>query len=392
MSSKADLHVHSKFSDRPSEWVLRRIGAPECYTEPKLIYERARRRGMQFVTISDHNCIQGALEIADLEGVFLGNEITTYFPEDRCKVHVLSWGISESQFGEIQRLRENIFDLREYLWRERIAHACAHPLYSINDRLTVDHFEQLLLLFNAFETMNGGRNRRVINLVLSILQILDQAQLNEMASRHRIIPNGETPWIKGFTGGSDDHSGAFIAKGYTVCPDSTSSVEFLSHVLSSRSISGGLDGTPLSFAHSLYGIGYQYYRDRFVGAAGNSDDLVLKTMEEIFGKEQTRLRLKDRVVYYAGKVARRSQKPTEIEFKQFISAESSRLFGDEWLRDDFVDDPARFEMLNRDTFDFASRVSNQLFFQFTKRFIKRLSKGSIFGSIEALSALGPVLL
>jgi predicted metal-dependent phosphoesterase TrpH len=106
MSSKVDLHVHSKYSDRPSEWILRRIGSPECYTEPKTIYERARRRGMQFVTITDHNCIRGALDIAHLEGVLIGNEITTYFPEDRCKIHVLAWDITESQFVEIQRLRE----------------------------------------------------------------------------------------------------------------------------------------------------------------------------------------------------------------------------------------------------------------------------------------------
>jgi predicted metal-dependent phosphoesterase TrpH len=64
MASRVDLHVHSKFSDRPTEWILRRIGSPECYTEPEAIYKTAKRRGMQFVTISDHNCIQGALEIA----------------------------------------------------------------------------------------------------------------------------------------------------------------------------------------------------------------------------------------------------------------------------------------------------------------------------------------
>ncbi len=63
-ASKADLHVHSKYSDRPSEWFLRRIGAPECFVEPLAVYDRARDRGMVFVTITDHNCICGALEIA----------------------------------------------------------------------------------------------------------------------------------------------------------------------------------------------------------------------------------------------------------------------------------------------------------------------------------------
>ena len=100
--SKADLHVHSKHSDRPSEWFLRRIGAPESFVEPAEIYRRARQRGMDFVTISDHNCIRGALEIADLPGTFISNEVTTYFPEDGCKIHVLVFGIDEEQFRAIQ--------------------------------------------------------------------------------------------------------------------------------------------------------------------------------------------------------------------------------------------------------------------------------------------------
>ena len=392
MASRVDLHVHSKFSDRPTEWILRRIGSPECYTEPEAIYKTAKRRGMQFVTISDHNCIQGALEIAHHEDVFIGNEITTYFPEDDCKIHILTWNINESQFEEIQQLRENIYDLRDYLWQSKIAHACAHPLYSINDRLTLDHFEKLLVLFNTFETLNGGRNKRGNELVFAILRGLDRQQFEEMANRHQLQSCGGTPWLKGFTGGSDDHSGVFIAKGYTVCPDSTSCEEFLSHVLQRRSVSGGLDGTPLSFAHSLYSIGYQYYRDRFLRSSTGSQDLVLKTMGEIFGKEQTQLRLKDKVVHYAKKVTRRPQKPSEAEFKRVISTEMTKLFGEDWLKDDFVDDLNRFEALNRQTFELSSRICNDLFFQFTKKFVKRLSKGSIFGSIEALSALGPILL
>jgi predicted metal-dependent phosphoesterase TrpH len=113
--SRSDLHVHSRYSNRPSEWILRRIGAPECYTEPRHVYDTARRRGMKFVTISDHNCIEGAEEISHLAGAFISNEITAYFPEDGCKVHILSWNITESEFDEIQRLRPNIFELRDYL-------------------------------------------------------------------------------------------------------------------------------------------------------------------------------------------------------------------------------------------------------------------------------------
>src|SRR5215510_10479762 len=120
--SRADLHVHSKYSDRPSEWILRRIGAPECYTPPRAVYDTAKRRGMDFVTISDHNCIRGALEIAHLPGTFVSNEITAYFPEDGCKIHVLCWNITEPEFDDIQRLRANIVDLRDYLVAAGIPH------------------------------------------------------------------------------------------------------------------------------------------------------------------------------------------------------------------------------------------------------------------------------
>ena len=84
---------------------------------------------MDLVTITDHNRIEGCLEIADRPGVFISEQVSTRFPEDRCEVHVLVWGLTEAQHREIQALRENIFDLQRYLAAENLAHAVAHPLY-----------------------------------------------------------------------------------------------------------------------------------------------------------------------------------------------------------------------------------------------------------------------
>lgn len=392
VASRADLHVHSKYSDRPSEWILRRVGAPECYTPPKAVYETARRRGMQFVTISDHNCIDGALEIAHLPGAFVSNEVTAYFPADGCKVHVLCWDITEAQFADIQRLRENIVDLRDYFVSQGIPHACAHPLYSVNDRLTIDHFEQLLLLFNVFESMNGGRNRRGNDLVRAIMANLGRELFEAIANRHAIPPVGEHAWVKGCTGGSDDHSGTFVAKGFTECPAARTPREFLGHVAQGRSVAGGLDGTPLSFAHSLYSIGYQYYRDRFVSKSASTNDLVVKVMRDVFGRTQSPTAFRDRVSSYVRRIRRGPERSAEIEFRRTISAETMRLFGEDWLKDDFVASADRYEELNRKTFELSSKVANQLLFQFARQFVERLSAGSIFGSLEALSAAGPILL
>jgi hypothetical protein len=32
---RIDLHVHSRYSTRPSQWVLQKLGCQECYTEPQ---------------------------------------------------------------------------------------------------------------------------------------------------------------------------------------------------------------------------------------------------------------------------------------------------------------------------------------------------------------------
>ena len=90
---KIDPHVHSRHSTRPSQWVLQKIGCPESFTAPSAIYRIARERGMDMVTIADHNTIAGALEIAHLPDTFVSVEITTSFPEDGCKAHVLALDI-----------------------------------------------------------------------------------------------------------------------------------------------------------------------------------------------------------------------------------------------------------------------------------------------------------
>ena len=145
-SLKADLHVHSKYSRRPSEWILRKIGCSESYTEPLALYSLAKEHGMDLVTVTDHNSLAGSLDIAHLKDTFISEEITTYFPEDGCKLHVLAYNITERYHEEITRLRENVFDLVPYLNREGIIHALAHPLYPVNQTLSDNILDKLYTL------------------------------------------------------------------------------------------------------------------------------------------------------------------------------------------------------------------------------------------------------
>ena len=60
--SRADLHCHSTASQVSKLGVQRRAGLPECATPPEEVYELAKRRGMDFVTITDHDTIDGVLD------------------------------------------------------------------------------------------------------------------------------------------------------------------------------------------------------------------------------------------------------------------------------------------------------------------------------------------
>ncbi len=260
---KADLHVHSSYSKHPSEWFLQRIGTRESYTDVDTAYRLAKSRGMDFVTLTDHNTIDGALLLKENypEDTFISMEATTYFPEDGCKIHVLVYDIDERQAREINEQRNDIYRLRDYLKTNDIVHSVAHATYSVNDRLTVEHLEKLVLLFDVFEAINGGRHGASNRAWAGFLKAITPKVISTLYSKHRIEPFGDTPWIKGVTGGSDDHAGLYIGKTYTE-HDGSSLRDFLNAVAKGTSRAGGMHSDHNSFVMAIYKVAYEFSKDR----------------------------------------------------------------------------------------------------------------------------------
>ncbi|PIP41761.1 MAG: glycosyl transferase [Desulfobacterales bacterium CG23_combo_of_CG06-09_8_20_14_all_51_8] len=259
---KVDLHVHSKSSTRPSQWILQKIDCPESFTSQKKIYEIAKARGMDLVTITDHNNINGCLEIAHLPDVFISEEATAYFPENQCKLHVLVHDITEDQHIEIHHLRKNVYDLVAYLNRENLFHVLAHPLFDLNHKLSLDYFEKMLLLFTNFE-VNGSRDAHQNEILTAILKSLTPKDMELLADKHGVLPQNPRPWIKNITAGSDDHSSLNIARMHTCVPDAETKEQFFAGILSGRATVSGKPATPKTMAHNLYGIAYQFYKSKF---------------------------------------------------------------------------------------------------------------------------------
>lgn len=390
MKSKADVHIHSKYSDRPSEWILRRIGAPESFVEPLDLYKRCRERGMDFVTISDHNCIQGALDIAHLPDTFISCEVTTYFPEDEAKIHCLVLGIDENQFHAIQTLRSNIYEFRDYCREQNIICSVAHALFRVNERLSVDHLEKLILLFDRFEKINGTRDPRAANIVEAILTNLTPEMIDQLADKHDLAPIGPTPWKKKLTGGSDDHSGVYSASAYTETPKAETVEQYLQFLRDGDHEPGGASGNSLRLAHSLYHIAYGFYKSRFTSGAKGKPDLVHEMFKRMLepAPAPRAPSLGDTLLGFAKTWVGAHQRKNLTPAEKTLVEECGQLFAAH--KAEALASAAPRAADDRRSFQLACRVSEQLGYAFFREFVQYLQKGDLLASLQTLCSLGPV--
>ncbi|MFY9941769.1 MAG: glycosyltransferase [Desulfobacterales bacterium] len=387
---RVDLHVHSRFSQHPSQWFLKKIRCPESFTDPLHIYQTARQSGMSLVTIADHNTIEGALEIAHLPDTFLSEEITAYFPEDRCKVHVLAFAISEAQHQECRKLRMNLYDLVAYLNQYGICHALAHPLYAVNDKLSLWHFERLLLLFRNFE-LNGARNPRLNAIITRVLAGLTAAELARLEERHQLPAAVPEPWRKHVVGGSDDHSGLTIARTFTAVDGADSIAAFFAGIENRRAQVHGVAATPATMAHNLYGIAYQYYKQRFDLGRYARKDLLIHFLDQLLDPQRPQSEGLVSRIYHFWQYRRRPKNPAvgAPSLVAQIKAETRRLI--QKNPDLFLPaTPAAEERRPLETTwqRFVNQVSNALVCQSADHLMNHLAGANLFRIFQTLGSAG----
>ncbi len=387
---KADLHLHSRYSDRAPEWLFRKVGLPDSYSAPAALYEELRGRGFDFVTLTDHNRLDGCLEIAGRPGVFLSEQVSTAFPEDRCPVQLLIWGLNEEQHRRIHEARENIYDLQRYLADERLVHAVAHPLHRVDDRFGLGHFEKLLLLFRHFEGVNGLRDKLVSETVQFILGRLTPKLMEELANHHNLAPTHESPWNKALIGGSDDHGGMFPGSAWTETPAAADTAQFLEHLRMGHCQPAGAGGTPLIFSHGLYNNLRQFVAKKFSGAESSS--LVGKAFSRFMeGNDPTEFSWGEKIGFVAQGIATGSifelAKPAHASlWKQF-----SATFNEGDFKSLFAAATAGITEPERRAFAIANFFANRLAFRFFTSFVQQISSGNIVEAISEVSTLIPVL-
>jgi predicted metal-dependent phosphoesterase TrpH len=193
-----DMHVHSCFSVEAIPGIEGVTFSPR--ETPEELYERAKQRGMDFVTITDHDTVGGCLDFLarhpEAHDFVVGEEVSTQLPVSRLTVHINVYGHTPEQHEELQRRRADAFEVAAYCRAQGLFFAWNHPFYREN-LSTIEHIEFMRLLGEVpvIEARNGGR--------VQVLNVLAE----ELAVREG----------KPTQGGSDTHTGN-IGSVYTAVP------------------------------------------------------------------------------------------------------------------------------------------------------------------------------
>lgn len=254
---KADMHCHTRHSGHAKH--LRFLRCRDCYSTPLDVYKTAKHRGMNLVTIIDHDSISGCLELlnrmGDLPDFIMGVEASVFFPQFQHEVHVAVYGLTEAHHREIQRLRSNGEELVAYLRQSGLLFALNHFFHDFADGARVREFIlRMAQLFDVFEIRNGSQLREHNLFIVKLLE-----QYGESLGISRPL---------GMIGGSDAHTLRRIGRTYTAS-SARSRQEFLDDIRAGRTQVFGPHSDHLSLAADIYGVVLRHFPAVFSGANGS---------------------------------------------------------------------------------------------------------------------------
>src|ERR1700683_784040 len=150
---RCDLHVHTVHSGMCTVPGLS-LYCRESYNEPRALYERLKRRGMDLVTVTDHDSIDAVEELRRYPDFFLSEEVTCTMPSGT-EMHAGVYGIREHDHIELQRRRHDVESLLAYAVENRLFVTVNHAFSSLTGKRTEDDFAIFARDFHGVETING---------------------------------------------------------------------------------------------------------------------------------------------------------------------------------------------------------------------------------------------
>jgi predicted metal-dependent phosphoesterase TrpH len=238
---KADLHVHTCHSKVCG--TLTFLGSRDCYSAPEDVYRVAKDRGMDLVAITDHDSIDGALELLsacpERDDVIVGEEVSCWLPDAPVEVHFGAYGMTEALHRELQPLRRNAFEVAAALRQAGTFFALNHLLHFYRAQVPFDAYLRLLHEVPALEVRNGT--------MIPAHNLLVEAIVRHSSATSRL----------GATAGSDAHTLRRIGRTWTEAPGRTRE-EFLASLREGLGRPGGSHGNAAAVYGDAYGVVSRY--------------------------------------------------------------------------------------------------------------------------------------
>jgi len=235
---KCDLHVHTHHSGMCTVPVMRRI-CRESYNDPREVYETLKRRGMNLVTVTDHDSIDAVEQLRHHDDFFLSEEVSCR-TENGTHLHMGVYGIDERDHVELQLRRDDLPRLIAYLRQRRLLFSINHAFSGLTGPRAEADFEDFATKFPAVETRNG--------------QMLAAANRHAaaFAERHGRIAMG----------GSDAHTLRSLGRTYTTVAGARTPAEFLEGLKQGRSVADGESGDVWKLTQAVCSIGGSLVREK----------------------------------------------------------------------------------------------------------------------------------
>jgi predicted metal-dependent phosphoesterase TrpH len=225
---KCDLHVHSYFSGLCTTPFVRKF-CRESYSDPREVYAVLKERGMDLITLTEHDSIESAEELRKHKDFFVSEEVTCKMPSGT-EVHVAVYDLTERQHVQIQQRRNDMIALLIYLTEKRLLFSVNHVFSSLTGARQEEDFQWFREYFPAMETLN--------------------AQMLESANLHAALLARQ--WRKIAVAGSDAHTLPSVGMAYTEVPGARDKDEFFAGLRDGMGRVSGESGSCRKLTRDLY--------------------------------------------------------------------------------------------------------------------------------------------
>ncbi|MCL1864334.1 MAG: glycosyltransferase [Spirochaetes bacterium] len=209
-----DLHCHDKNSNEPDEIVGRMLNTPETWLEPIDLINTLKKHGCDTFTITNHNNGRSCYELQDKGyDILTGAEFSCTVPDYNAKIHVLAYGFTPSQEETLLKIKDDIYRFQRFALEHNIPTILAHPLYHYEEKekLPMDFFDKMSLIFERYEVINGQRDSWQNLLVKKWVESMKISALEKYEKKFGIKSSDycRSRYTRKIYGGSDSHMGIF---------------------------------------------------------------------------------------------------------------------------------------------------------------------------------------